>query len=233
VESRAERASDSLSGQLEVRVEVCRVHCDRLEERVACGGILTGGRQMVPVVVQDIGAARGRGNRAAMEFRSLLEPIQVVERHAEQAESRRVIGVCRHFWAQLLLGRPEFAALNGGQRIAKYAAVVGSPAGRDRQQQDHDRQCGWRHRTGHGKVWLMSILSESLRRARYPIPHDSPASFVAAGRDHSSGPRPTESRHGVSRGEADPVRQAFGPPLGCALRQRGTAGRPALAGDLR
>ena len=195
---RAILAPQSLTRQLQVRVEVCRVHGDRLEERFVRGGILAGGRQMIAVVIQDIGAAWGRGDRAAVKLRGVLEAIQVVERHAEQAERRRVIGVRRHLRAQLLLGRLEIAALNCRQRIAKYGAVVRSPAGRNRQHQDRERQCGMRRRTGHGNVSLMSILSESPRRARYPIPHDSPASIVAAGPDHSSGPRPTESRHGLS-----------------------------------
>ena len=163
---RAILAFDGLTRQLQVCVEVCRVYRDRLEERVARGSILAGGRQMVAVVVQDIGATRRRGNRAAMELCGLLEPVQVVERHAEQAERRRVIGVRRHLCSQLLLGRPEVAALHRSQRVAKYGAVVGGPPCRDRQHQNRERQCGLRQRTGHGNGWLMSILSESPRHAR-------------------------------------------------------------------
>src|ERR1035437_9214950 len=64
------------------------------------------------------------------------------------------------------------------------------------------------------------------------ITHDAPASIVAARPDEPSGPRPTESRHGVPWAEAHAVRQAVGAPLGGALRQRGAARGTALARDL-
>src|ERR1039458_119894 len=61
------------------------------------------------------------------------------------------------------------------------------------------------------------------------ITHDPQASIVAARPYQPTGPRPTESRHGVARAEALTVWQAFGAPLGRALRQRGVFGRIACA----
>src|ERR1035437_7678144 len=84
----------------------------------------------------------------------------------------------------------------------------------------------------HFRPWNLAKSADRCRRARYPITHDAPASIVAARPDEPSGPRPTESWHGVPWAEAHAVRQAVGAPLGGALRQRGAARGTALARDL-
>src|ERR1019366_300111 len=73
------------------------------------------------------------------------------------------------------------------------------------------------------------VLRVGVMQRFYPpsrailVAHDPPASIVAARPDEPAGPRPTESRHGVPWAKAYAVRQAFRPPLGRALRQRGAA----------
>src|ERR1035437_8022253 len=67
----------------------------------------------------------------------------------------------------------------------------------------------------HFRPWSLARRLTAAGARAILITHDAPASIVAARPDEPSGPRPTESRHGVPWAEAHAVRQAVvAPPAG-------------------